>query len=412
MPEPKILVVSNFFPPIAYGGYEIACAQIVDGLRTMGFRTKVLTSSHRSRECVANETDISRTLRSSLKTDFGKLSWPERFRRLLALELWNQRCLCEAVENFRPDLIYFWNLGYTSKSLLALAARRRWRHGCFIFDYSLLDACADAWGAHVELREGNFLSNSARALAGAFGRLLGQPGGGKPAPDFVHYPTDYLRGYHEEQNFPNTTWVKVRWGVDERIFHPRERTDHPRLLFIGQISEHKGAHLVLEALGLLREEGFPNLLLTMAGQCLSEEYRGRLDSIIRCQHLEQVVSFRGFVRRENLPELYSEHAILVFPSVWEEPMGIVVLEAMACGMAVISSGTGGSGELIRDGVDGLLFTSGDPADCARKIARLCNDPEFSDKIRKNARQAVLERFRLEATLQTIAQDLKRRSIPC
>lgn len=407
MSRGRILIVSNFFPPVIYGGFEIACGQVAYGLRELGFTVNVLTSSHRVSECAAGEAGISRVLACSFGRDYAPLPWPERFRALLALELQNQRLLCEAVESFCPDVVYFWNLGYTSRSLLALAARRGWRHGCFAFDYSLLDPAADAWGLHVQSREGRFVSNAVRAMAGVVAGSLGRAGG-RIAPGFVHFPTDHLQRHYRDRGFPCDTWIKTPWGVDEQRFCPPTHRPATRLLFVGQVLEHKGVHLVVEALGRLRKSGaFPNLELTVAGPCLSPDYRERLDAIAREWNVTDAVCYRGVVQRDDLPALYGAHGVLIFPSVWDEPMGIVILEAMACGLAVVSSGAGGSGELTRDGVDGLLFGRGDAGDCARKIAQLLGDPELLARIQNAARQSATERFRFSRTVEIIAEGFDR-----
>ena len=59
--------------------------------------------------------------------------------------------------------------------------------------------------------------------------------------------------------------------------------------------------------------------------------------------------------------------VLVFPSRFEEPFGISQVEALAAGLVVVSTGTGGAKEIVRDGIDGLLFRAGDEADLAAKL---------------------------------------------
>jgi glycosyltransferase involved in cell wall biosynthesis len=227
--------------------------------------------------------------------------------------------------------------------------------------------------------------------------------------DFVHYPTDYLRRCCQEGGFRSAAWIKVGWGVDECVFQPRPQSESMRILFVGQVAEHKGAHVAIEALGLLQNSGLlGDLQLTIAGECLSAGYQQHLADLVNWWRVKDAIQFSGKVAREDLPGLYGKHSILVFPSTWQEPMGIVILEAMACGLAVLSSGSGGSRELTDDGNDGLLFAKADVADCAGKIAQLIDHPELLAHIRWNARQSVLERFRFETTLDAIAADLERR----
>jgi len=103
------------------------------------------------------------------------------------------------------------------------------------------------------------------------------------------------------------------------------------------------------------------------------------------------VIFVGLVPRANLPGLYRDHSIYVFPSIWEEPMGIGILEAMASGLAAICSGTGGSGELFEDGKSGMLFLNGNDEDLAAKILFLTKNPIQMARLGANARRRVCEK---------------------
>ena len=73
--------------------------------------------------------------------------------------------------------------------------------------------------------------------------------------------------------------------------------------------------------------------------------------------LDSKIRFVGQVDRYEMPSVMIEHDVLVFPSVWEEPLARVVQEAMASGLVVIGTVTGGTAEILRDGVTGLTFFS-------------------------------------------------------
>ena len=79
------------------------------------------------------------------------------------------------------------------------------------------------------------------------------------------------------------------------------------------------------------------------------------------------------VPRSQLAMRYRDADALVFPSEWEEPFGLVPVEAMACGTPVIASGTGGSAEFLVDGANCLLAAPGDAVSWAGAIARLAGD---------------------------------------
>ena len=119
------------------------------------------------------------------------------------------------------------------------------------------------------------------------------------------------------------------------------------------------------------------------------------------------VTFTGPLPREDLARLYQEHDILIFPPVWEEPFGITLLEAMASGLAVVATGTGGSIEILQDEENCLLFTKADGADCARQIRRLLQETGLLERIRAYGRATVEQRFNFGKTIDRIEQSLRR-----
>jgi glycosyltransferase involved in cell wall biosynthesis len=192
------------------------------------------------------------------------------------------------------------------------------------------------------------------------------------------------------------------------MFHPAEVLPQGKLLYVGQVSPHKGVHLAIEALGMLKAKN-PDLSLhlTIAGRCVSPSYEAELKELLALYDLKENVSFAGFVARKDLPELYRRHAILLFPSVWEEPMGISVLEAMASGMCVISSGTGGSGELFEEGVTGRFFKSGDAADLSKTIEFLTRYLDQAHAMGQNARDLALSKYRFAETTEDILKNISK-----
>ena len=192
------------------------------------------------------------------------------------------------------------------------------------------------------------------------------------------------------------------WGVDTEVFYPAESLPQGKLLYVGQVSHHKGVHLAVEVIGLLKQRN-PELPvhLTIAGRCASDTYERELLGLVAKYHLEETVSFLGFVDRKELPELYRQHSVLLFPSMWEEPMGISILEAMASGLVVISSGTGGSAELFVDGESGLVFQSEDAEDLSGKLEMLLVNPERFLKIGSQALDRCNQKFQFSSTLESL-----------
>jgi glycosyltransferase involved in cell wall biosynthesis len=239
-------------------------------------------------------------------------------------------------------------------------------------------------------------------------RLISRPHDEKLRFDFVHYPTEYLRKLLVEASIESKRWCRIPWGVDTELFHPAEISPQGKLLYVGQISPHKGVHLAIEAVGMLKARNPATPFhLTIAGRCVSASYEAELNELVARYDLKENVSFTGFVAREDLPELYRKHTLLLFPSMWEEPMGISVLEALASGLAVISSGTGGSGELIDNGVTGRFFKSGDAADLSKTIEFLTRHLDQAHAMGQNARDLALSKYRFAETTEDILRNISK-----
>ena len=93
---------------------------------------------------------------------------------------------------------------------------------------------------------------------------------------------------------------------------------------------------------------------SLAGDSFQNGYREQLEQLLKQHNLHGAVQFVGQLERRALARFYALHHIGVFPSIHPEAFGIVAAEMMASGLAVVSSGVGGAGELIEDGRTGLL----------------------------------------------------------
>lgn len=139
------------------------------------------------------------------------------------------------------------------------------------------------------------------------------------------------------------------------------------LLFVGRLVSDKGADLLLEAVAsLARTAGEPSLTIVGEGP-----ERGALEAQVARLGLQRV-SFTGTRSGEELVRTMSQHRVLVVPSRYEEPFGIVALEGIACGCLVVGSAGGGLTEAI--GPCGSTFPNGDVAELARALTHALARP--------------------------------------
>jgi glycogen(starch) synthase len=173
---------------------------------------------------------------------------------------------------------------------------------------------------------------------------------------------------------------------DETIFRvlPNGLRDKA-LVFLGRLVSDKGVDLLLEALKLLRDDGLtPDLTIVGSGPEDANLRRLAAESGLASQ-----VTFVGEKSGAALAEILNRHRILVAPSRWPEPFGIVALEGLACGCVVIGSRDGGLKEAI--GPAGVTVANGDAPALANALSTLLRNPAECDRLRQNA-PAHLARF--------------------
>jgi len=151
------------------------------------------------------------------------------------------------------------------------------------------------------------------------------------------------------------------------IFHPA------RLL------PWKGVEISVRALAMLRMRGHPARLVLTDTQRIADwddeliAYRDKIRALIVELQLSAAVSFESVAYAE-MPGLYQASDIVVYPTIGDEPYGLVPIEAMSCSRPIIASISGGIPETVVDGVTGYLVPRGDPAALANRIAELISDP--------------------------------------
>jgi D-inositol-3-phosphate glycosyltransferase len=172
-------------------------------------------------------------------------------------------------------------------------------------------------------------------------------------------------------------------GVDTALFAPGDRDaaraslglgDGPLLLYVGRIAPIKGLETLLDALGCLRGAGHLARLVVVGGDTdeRSGGHEGQLRRRATRQGLGDAVTFVGAQSQDRLRDYYVAADATVLPSYYES-FGMVALEAMACGSAVIASRVGGLQTTVRDGVTGVLVSEGDPCALAATISRVLDD---------------------------------------
>ncbi len=159
-------------------------------------------------------------------------------------------------------------------------------------------------------------------------------------------------------------------GVDLATFQPAGAIpdDGPlRLLCVARLIERKGQHHLIEAVKRLTNSGI-DVTLDLVG---TGDAQAANEAQARALGIEDLVRFVGYVRREEIAAHYAAAHVFVLPS-YNEGMSVATLEAMATGLPVVITHTGGA-ELVEDGINGLTFARADVDTLATHIRRLVTD---------------------------------------
>lgn len=198
-----------------------------------------------------------------------------------------------------------------------------------------------------------------------------------------------------QAGLPSSTARTVYLGVPVPP-EPRPSWGDPgRLLWVGRLSREKGLHLFLEALPRIREL-IPGISLTVVAGQGSPGYRQLVAQLIRRHGLRDVVDIRPPVNRERLPDLYATHEMLLFHSVYPEPVALVMMEAMASGLPVVASRPPRPSELLEEGVTCLCYDPERIDSIAEAVVRAHKNAGLRQALAAHARSRILGGYSLNS----------------
>lgn len=176
-------------------------------------------------------------------------------------------------------------------------------------------------------------------------------------------------------------------GVDLDLFYPAPASPKmkKRLVFFGRFVTEKGLWTLLEAFS--QQKNAAELELVGEGPL-----RGELKAFLAASPLRDRVKLTDYVVPERLRDVLITSGLAIVPSLWQEPLGLVVLEAMACGLPVVASAVGGIPEMITHRENGLLVPPGDSSALASAIDSVMGDQTLYKHLRDGVRQTVIPSY--------------------
>jgi glycosyltransferase involved in cell wall biosynthesis len=361
----KVLVLVNLYPPHAVGGYELSCHDTVEAWRDNGHDVTVMTTTTTFHDPTDDEPEpCVRRVLEWYWHDHRLLRPPPRKRYRIERE--NQRRLHELLTETKPDVVSLWAMGGMSVGLISTCIDRAYPVVAVIEDDWLVYAPnVDAWTAAWSRRPS--------WLGGLASQLTGLPTGVPRLPPTatVAFASDYLRRRAlAEATIGFTKSAIVPLGTDAADFPTRRPGSRPwagKLLMVGRVEPRKGFDIAVHALTEL-----PGATLQIVGAG-DERHREELLALARQLGINDRLSCVDFVARSELADVYAASDALLFLSRWEEPFGLVPLEAMSQGVPIVATRRGGSAEFLTDGLNCLEVPVDAPDAVAAAVRALGSD---------------------------------------
>jgi phosphatidyl-myo-inositol alpha-mannosyltransferase len=347
----KIGLVTPYVYPLP-GGVTQHVRYLYENLRLRGHDVRILTSSHGLQR--ASEGDIIRIGKGfsmPVNGSVGTITLSPRFVSQVR----------DMLEREQFDLLHFHEpfVPFLSPIILGLST-------------SVNVATFHAYGGFSPSYE-----FGRRVMGRSAARLHGRIAVSGAAKHFIerYFPGDY-------KVIPN--------GVDVDRFRravplARWQDGHPNILFVGRFEPRKGLLELLKAYRILRKTGCDCRLLVVGSGPLGKEAR-RYVATRRLGGVE----FLGRVSDEEKAQLYRTAEVFVSPATGGESFGIVLLEAMAAGTAIVASDIHGYKGVLRRGREGLLVPPREPKAIAAAVARLLGDDDLRMEIQAAGRQRAQE----------------------
>jgi glycosyltransferase involved in cell wall biosynthesis len=273
---------------------------------------------------------------------------------------------------FKPDIIFA--QAYSLWTLLALLLKPwgKWR---FIIIY-------DGSSPNSDFRDSQLRSWFRRVMSRYADAFVANSYGAR----------DYLIeavGAKPESVFTRTYLVPDAQTLQQSLKNPanqstNSREKRPVFLYVGRITPRKGLNVLLEACAILQSQGYQDYSLLIIG---TGEQQAELEVFIKDHNLESQVKWIGWVEYGNLGAYFQQADVFVFPT-FEDIWGMVALEAMVFGKAVICSKWAGASEMVIDGKNGYIFDPYNSQELASVMYRFIDEPELINVMGNQSQQHI------------------------
>ena len=216
----------------------------------------------------------------------------------------------------------------------------------------------------------------------------------KKTDAFIAISNYYAKKASSELKIPMKKMNVVYNGIDIGKYRPvdvRKDSGVFIITYLGRISIEKGiVNLIIAAKHLL-DCGYKHFRVNLVGD-VSIEYLASINAYISLFKMNRFFTVMSNISLQEKVELFNKSDIVVYPTAFPEPFGLVPVEAMACGTPVVVPDHGAFPEIIKETKGGLLFRPNDPYDLAKKIIMLMESKDKCEELSEDGLRNVREKF--------------------
>ena len=417
----RILLLSNLYPPHVLGGAEIVARDYASELQKLGHDVTVLTSTY-GLSHTEQDQHVWRVLHytPSAHFDHSRQAWQQLHLLTDYYRYFhyppNVKELHRAIAELQPDVLYVWEITGVGLNTMLQALNKLHIPIVFHLESYWLHYALSPQTEQTRLR----IRSLKKMLIGSVPSL---------AYTSMIAASDAVKQEYAAAGCDPARIEVIYNGIDAHFLNIPDQDDRKglphmslednsstldnsqtlvtRLIYVGRLCVEKGVMVILKALDLLvHEEGKRHFHLDIFGDG-DEAYIKELRSFIQAKQLDSLVTFHGKVPQDELIRSYDQSDIMLIPSIWKEPFGLVVAEGMARGLPIITSNLGGPAEIVTHNVDGLLLEPGNERALAAAILQLSENPTKCLQFAQAARETVRTRFLIEANAKRAEQHLQR-----
>ncbi len=369
------------------GGAEVMVVNLRDALRKRGHQVLLFTSTAQPLPLPI----------AADETCFGTVSPLRRGLQACNPHAWFR--LRQVLKSFQPDVVFV-KMFLTQLSPLVLPLLREVPCALSVINYNLLCPLNTKTlpdGSPCHLPAGiNCRSSGCMPWLGVARDAVQRRLTDLDVFDYIFANSSWVAERLREENVPVDGYVHL--GVPQQDQRP-PLGNRPTIAYAGRLVPKKGVDVLLSAMAMVHRQ-IPQARLLILGD---GPERTRLEHLADKHGISQVVDFTGHLDCLSMEKILASAWVQAVPSLWEEPFGLVCVESMMRGTAVVASRSGGLTEQLTDGETGYLVPPGDTNSLAEALGRILADREHAEFLGQNGRQAAITQFTKEQYIDRVLE---------